>query len=261
MSDLATTGELATVPGDAGILSIINAAVVNKMDPASLERLFALYERVQAAAAVGAFHAAMAAFKAACPQVQRRTPNSQFPTVDRNGRKTERMYASLEDIGAVVKGPLGAHSLSYRWGSAVLDTAAKTVTIACIVSHAAGHSVEATSTIPYESKAGCSDAQKMGTAEAYAMRYSLVKVLGLTSCDEDTDGNAEVGPSITDAEALKIEAALGDMGADIVRFCEHMKVARIVDISAANHNAAWAAINSKRDGEKRKAAAAKAGGP
>lgn len=191
-------------PDRRSIERILELAVTSKVDVATLEKLVALHERMSDRQAAREFAEAMSAFKAECPPVERRTENAQFK-VSRNGVLSVRKYASLEDIERTVRGPLGNHGLSYRWTDAKLDGGSLTVT--CVIGHVSGHHESSSATVPVDSKAGCSDQQKMGTAMTYAQRYSLIMALGLTSCDEDTDGN-EDEEKVTQAHVEELEALI-----------------------------------------------------
>jgi len=171
-----------------------------------LERLVALDERMSARRAAQDFAEAMARFKEACPPIPRRTENTQFK-VTRNGTSQPRRYATLEDIEATVRGPLGACGLSFRWGDSKMESG--NLTLACIVSHVGGHSVASSVVLPVESRAGCSEAQKYGAVMTYAQRYSLIQALGLTTCDEDVDGNAEPEERVTPTQVDILEEMIG----------------------------------------------------
>ena len=129
--------------------SILAAAVDKGMSIEVLGQLVALKERLDANAARKAFFAAMAAFKAECPTVPRRTENPQFK-VTRNGTTRVRMFASLEDIEATIREPLGRHGLSFRWGD--MAVANGVLTMACIVSHEEGHSESSAVSLPVENR-------------------------------------------------------------------------------------------------------------
>lgn len=180
------------------------AIQADKVD--ALERLVALDERMSARRAAQAFSDAMARFKATCPPVPRRTENTQFK-VTRNGVVAPRRYATLEDIEATVRGPAGACGLSFRWGDAKVD--GEKLTLTCIVSHSDGHSEASSVTLPLESRAGCSEAQKYGAVMTYAQRYSLIHAFGLTTCDDDTDAApAEPERMVTPEQVQVIESLL-----------------------------------------------------
>ena len=240
--------ELATVQPSP--MTIIAEAVKSGMSPDSLGKLVDLAERMDAANARKAFADAMARFGSICPPVQRRTENSQFQ-VTRDGRKVNRMYSSLDDIAATIRKPLAECGLSYRWSNAVVDGGKLTIT--CVVSHELGHSESSSITLPTESRAGCSEAQKIGSVNTYAQRYSLVNALGLTSCDEDTDGNADESAhaeKISEADLLALEVALDDAKADVAKFKQWAKVERLSDIPASMVRAAFEAVARRKAASK-----------
>lgn len=225
------------------ISAILANAVERGADIAVLERLVSLHERVLASKAREAFHVAMAAFKADCPPIPRRTENSQFK-VTLNGVARPRKYAALEDIAATISGPLGKNGLSFRWGDAKIEGG--TMTLSCIVSHVGGHSESSSVQMPIESSAGASIQQKHGIADTYAQRYSLIRVLGLTTCDEDDDGNAAPAPKVSEEQVANLDAALVSVGVDRKRFLAWLRVETLADIPAARYAECMAKIESKR---------------
>lgn len=229
------------------LLSIMDRAIAEKMAPESLEKLFALYERMEAGVARKAFFAAMAEFKRTCPPVPRRTENPQFK-VTRNGAPGVRKFASLEDIGATVGPHLSANGLSYDWGDSIISENGKYLTISCIVSHTGGHEKSSSSTVPIESKAGCSEQQKVGSAESYAMRYSLIKALGLTTRDEDADGNdPEQAETITASQAADLEVECDELGVDPSRILTFATVDSFEQIPVS----VWPKIREKMDAKRK----------
>ena len=243
-----TNKQLAEVrPAQHTAMDILAAAVQSGQSAETLTQLVALSERMAATEAERAFTLAMAAFRAACPPVQRRTENAQFK-VTRDGRQVNRMYASLDDIAATIRKPLGEHGFSYRWSDAIVEPGK--LTLSCVVSHAGGHSKSSSITLPTESKAGCSEAQKVGAILTYAQRYSLINALGLTSCDEDTDGNADAPTEgkISEADLLSLEVALDSITppVDVSKFREFMGVDRLADIPASQVKRAFDAVARRK---------------
>lgn len=241
MIERATPPVLASAPD---VSDVIRLMVEKNLPPDALERGFALYERMQAMDAKQKFNGAMAKFAAECPPVPRRTENAQFQ-VTRAGTRQNRTYASLEDIAETIRAPLAANGLSYRWtGTDVKDGR---LTMECVISHVGGHSESSPVVLPVESKAGCSEQQKYGTAMEYARRYSLIQALGLTSCDPDTDGNDESGGEvISDQQTADLAAMLDELGGDHkTRFLAWLGVSALSDIPAARFNEAKAALARK----------------
>jgi hypothetical protein len=240
--------ELATVPATPE--AMLQTAMASNMDPASMEKFYALFERMKAAQAKAEFHKALTAFKEECPPIPRSTVNAFFKKVDRDGVERPTMYASLEDIAGTIKPHLAKHGLSTRWGdSSVKDGM---LTLSCIVSHVGGHSESSACVMPVESKAGSSPQQKYGVAETYAMRRSLARALGLTDCEEDTDGNGsgDSGETVTADMAANLEAAVLSVNGDAKKFLQLLKAERFIDIPLSKYGYALAKIEEKRKGGK-----------
>ena len=243
----AETKELATVPATPE--TMLQSAIDAKMDPASMEKFYDLFDRMKKDQAKAAHAEAMARFKALCPPIPRRTPNPQFKQVDRDGVSRPRMFASLEDIGSVIQKPLSECGLSFRFGEAKVTDGY--LSMPCIIAHAAGHSESSSIPMPVESKAGCSDQQKFGIAQTYAMRYSLVAALGLTTTDVDEDGNDPgAGEVVTAEQAANLDAAVAGVGGDPAKFLKMLGVEKYADIPLSRYGQALAAIEKKRKGAK-----------
>lgn len=242
MSDIVKQEPVAVVPMDFG--QIVAAAVDKGIDAASLERLLGVYERVKAGNAAQEFARAMGAFRSECPPVERRS-NTQF-RVNRNGVEVVRKYASLEDIERVVRPHLAKNGLSFRWDSSVLD--GSKLTLACVVTHEGGHSERSQVTMPIDSKAGCSEQQKMGIAYTYAQRYSLIQALGITTADEDNDGAEErtQAEKITEHQLANLECLISEVAADRAKFLRFMGINILADLPASKFSTAVQALESKR---------------
>jgi hypothetical protein len=247
---MPASGQLVPAAGTPNITSILAAAVERNMAPEALDKLLAVYERMEAVQAKRAFAVALAEFKDECPPIPRRTPNPYFKVkyVDRDGAERERprMYASLEDIQDTIGKPLAAHGLSYRWGDAVVSESGKLMTLACIISHG-GHEERSSVTLPLDSNAGASPAQKYGAVFSYAKRYSLEFALGLTSCEEDADGgNPEPCETIAPHELDNLKTFIDEVKPDMPRFLKFLGVERLEDIPASKVGTAFNALEAKR---------------
>lgn len=234
--------ELATIaPRQITALDLMQAATAANMTPETISKFLDMHERIEANNARKAYHAARAAFKRDCPPIVRRTPNAQFT---RAGTNQPRMYASRTDIAQAIDATLAANGLHYDWTRMVVENGKMSIT--CVVSHQDGYSTESTVTgLVVDSKAGCSDLQKSGTAQEYGMRYSLIQALGLTSCDEDTDGEDDPA-TINESQRADIEITLAETKADVAAFLKWAGVEKVKDIRAARYPAIMAALNRKR---------------
>lgn len=236
-----TPNELATTT--SSVIDILNRAVSSGLPPEALEKLVSLTERVLDRDAAQKFYAAKAQFAADCPPIPRRTENTQFQ-VNRNGVRQNRLYASLEDIEATIAKPLAANLLSYRWGT--ISVQDKYIVVPCIISHACGHSITSEAPMPFESKAGCSEQQKMAVAFTYAKRFSLIHALGLKSCDPDNDGNDESPETISEEDLLRLEVEADEAGVDKAKLLQWAGVTNWRDIPAHKVSQAFAMIAKKK---------------
>lgn len=211
-----------------------------------VERLVALQERAQERNARAAFFEAMTAFRAECPPIPRTRENTQFQ-VTRSGARVNARYAALEDIDRIARPVAARHGLSWTWNTTVEGDAMR---VTCRVAHVDGHAEETSVTMPTESKAGSSPQQKYGSAQTYGMRYSLVAALGLTTADEDVDGNAQRNPeSVTKAtreEIADIDAMIDSVGANRAKFLEVLRVERLEDLPASRVPKALELLEEKR---------------
>src|SRR5215213_1208623 len=130
MSDnaLQTTDPLAMNSAE----SLLSQAVAAGAGIDTLERLMALRKEVLAEKAKEAFNAAMAAFQAECPVIEKRK------TVKTNGGAVAYKYAPIEDIVEQVKDLIEKHG--FRYGTTMrLNDARDLVKVFCRVVHKLGH--------------------------------------------------------------------------------------------------------------------------
>lgn len=225
------------------ILAMIDKASEHGLTAETMGKFMDLYDRAKRDAAKEQYNTAYSAFKAECPPVQRRTENPQFK-VTRDGRTENRRFASLEDIEATVREPLGRHGLSFQWSDAKVDSGM--LTLHCVVRHVGGHSESSAVSLPIDSKAGCSEQQKYGIVMTYAQRYSLIQALGLTSCDEDEDGNEPTGETITEDQAANLIALMDEVGVPRDTFLKWAKVGSVSDLPKSRHKEAVTRLEAKR---------------
>jgi hypothetical protein len=248
----------------AQLLAMIDKAISTDKDPG---KLLDVYERMMKIRAEQEFKAAFMAFKEECPPIQRRSASDQF-TVTRNGVKRAYTFATLEDIEPTIRPVLAKHGLSISWGNSRVTPADVTipastkqgemtlktflVEIPCILSHVGGHSEMASATMPVVSKAGASEAQKMGAAETYAMRRSLIKVLGLTTAEDDPDGADPSGSSekITEDQVANIRHMLDEIRTVDPKFeagfMDYVGAERVEDIHPEQFRMAMISLEKKR---------------
>lgn len=160
-------------PGFAALTKAIEKGV----DTSTLSRLMDLQERWEANQARKAFVEAMAGFKRDCPAVIGKDRRADF-----GQGKAKYSYATTGQIVTAVTPHLSRYGLSLSWET---WQEGKTVTVACHVTHAAGHRETATLTGPNDESGGKNPIQTVGSTVHYLQRYTMVSVLGLATADMD----------------------------------------------------------------------------
>ena len=234
---------LPAVSESAAILSVIERAA---RDPAvdidKMERLMAMHERMLARQAKAAYNAALAEMQPKLPAI------SQHGEI-KHGDKLISKYARWEDIVEVITPILGAHgfALSFRVGR---DADQRLIT--GILSHRGGHSEETTLSLPIDNSGAKNNVQGVGSTTSYGKRYVTQALLNLVSRGEDDDGHAGGGGDLISSEQkaelvdlLKQNGATDPNGAGTKKFLDHMGVASLDEIKAANFTRAKTALQSK----------------
>ena len=190
---------------------------VQQKDVSILRELLAFQRELDAMDAEKAFNVAMAAFRAECPIVQKKTEGAQ------NQAKTETLwkYADLADIEISIKPHLAKNGLSYTWDSKDITRDGKPgkETI-CWISHIMGHKSSGTFTSSIDAGTSAMNAiQKEGSTVEYGRRWSLKLALGIVVAGEDDDAVSAVDPAkqaaakkngvISPGEVKKIETEIG----------------------------------------------------
>lgn len=265
------------VPADAPLAKsgaidwgdVLRSILASGRPMSEMKEALDLCERMEKIRRESLFNAAFAKFKRECPPIVRRTQD-EYITVTRDGVRQPRMYASLHDLAAVVDPPLHSNGLSYFWSDSVL-TPTGCIIRKFVLRHADGHSAEpvASPPIPIEGgeaykaisdgrqKTSASPQQRMGVADTYAMRYSMISGLGLTTCDEDDDGaGGGEGDPITDEQARSLNDMIVQLDSDlavakqppIIRpaFLGLFKVKAIAELTSETYPRAVAELTNAR---------------
>lgn len=159
--------------------SLVRLAVEQNFDIEKLEKLLQLQRDWQREEARKAFFSALSKFQSEIP------PILKSGSVDA-GRGGKRKFASLGVINEAIRPWLYANGLSFRFAQSQGPAG---ITVTCIVSHSDGHSEETTLTAGADVSGGKNAIQSIGSTITYLERYTLVGALGLTTVDDDDDGN------------------------------------------------------------------------
>lgn len=244
--DGSPNGALAGTEGNVSIQQLLTLAVERGTPPEQLKELFDLHERIAAREAARQFIEALAAFKAELPPI---VHSRQVAFTTRTGSKTNYSYTELDELARHIDPGLARHGFTYSWDQKLEGGQATTV---CTLFHEAGHSRSSSFSLPAQNDSAASPQQKIGMADTYAKRRSLISVLGLTTTD--TEPTAEIDPTpIAEDQVIQIEDLITETQANVQKFLTFMGVEKVADIPAVRFTEAVNAL--KTTGAQRKAKA------
>lgn len=165
--------------------ALLQLAVQQNLDIDKLEKLMQLQERWQAQQARKEFLSAISRFQAICPTLEK-TKKVEF--TNKAGYKTKYNYASLGDIVESIKKPLSDNGLSFRWE---IKEEENKLIVSCLISHLLGHSESTTMSAAKDDSGNKNEIQQRGSSITYLQRYTLIAALGISTADEDNDGDKE----------------------------------------------------------------------
>jgi hypothetical protein len=157
---------------------VLMRAVEQNASIETLERLQAMIERAQAAAAKREFLSALANFQSTMPVVSKRKK-----VKDKTGA-SRFSYAPIEHIKEMAQPHLAANGLSVTTGCRVTEN--KLIATATAY-HVGGHSESREFEVPITLSQFMSDQQSFAAASSFAERYAYRQVLGIVTADDDNE--------------------------------------------------------------------------
>ena len=172
------------VRDDKAVNDFITQAIEQKLPVESLERLFALRERVKAEAAREAYTEDMAKLQGELPIIAK----SKTARDESKGKDLYR-FAPIDDIVSQTKHIIAKHGFSYAF---LTENTADKVKVTCIVTHKFGHSKESIMETGLATKTFImSGPQQIASTVTFNKRYAFCNAFGITTGDEDTDAAGE----------------------------------------------------------------------
>lgn len=238
-SDLAKPNiSEVSVPEVSAVDKMLQTAIETQTAPEIIKQFMDLKERAMDKEAEMEFNHAMQKFQSLCPPVNK-TKEGVYAS-----------YAPLDEIKRTIMKPLKRCELSYKWESNVQGEENPFVTSKCIIKHTKGFSDFSIFTAPVDMRAiekGANLMQRYAQAETFANRRSLCDVLGITSADEDLDGDVDIEIFITEKQIDDLEVLIDDVGVEKERFLNYCKVDSLQKILAKNYPLAVKALEEKRN--------------
>lgn len=127
-----------------------------------------------------AFLLAMLAFQSEVPELPK-TATAK----DQSGNVYH--YTPLPEMRKLLQPLLTKHKFIYNWDFKEVNNK---IECSCILTHIEGHSRTSTMTAEKDNTMQLNNVQAVGSTMTYLQRYTFKAVLGLTSADEDNDGQS-----------------------------------------------------------------------
>jgi len=225
--------------------AITRAASDPSVDVDKLERMMAMYERMQAKSAEQQFNEALNAAQHEVGRV----------AADANNPQTRSRYATYAALDRALRPVYARHgfSLSFDTGEGAPPDCVRVV---CYVSHRGGHTRTYRMDMPADGKGAkggdvMTKTHAAGSAMSYGMRYLLKGIFNVAVGEDDDDGNgATPGERITEKQVADIEALMSDVGADRARFLLYLNkwlgIESFDEIPAASYSGVIKALEAKR---------------
>lgn len=164
--------------------SLLRLAMERDFNVETVERLMAMREREMDRAAARAFNHALAAFQA---EVEPLAKDKTVSFASRKGGNVSYSYASLAKIEQTIRPVLLRHGLSYKWDTEYNDGR---MDVIFWLMHEDGHREASRWSCPVEMQAKMNTAQSTASTTTYGKRQSLIAGLGLSTAEDDVDGEA-----------------------------------------------------------------------
>lgn len=235
---LAEHKEGQVVDQSNSVMQAIVAAASNpEIDPEKMERMMALYERMEYKKAEMAYNAAFAAMQGDLPMI------NESGKIIHNGKLISEYAKWDEDINPAIKPILQRHgfALSFR-----VDTK-DGVNVEVVLAHAQGHSERTSIHLPVDTGGAKNAVQAVASSVSYGKRYAAGALLNLNTGGMDDDGQGAGGYSYVTAEQAADLGALADeVGADKKKFLAYWQVKDFSEFSTKQLDNAIKSLEAKR---------------
>lgn len=242
MSQIAKTEHAPVVPvQEAGtILQVISRAASDpSIDVEKLERLMAMYEKLEAKKAEQSFNAAMAEAQSEMTRVSADATNPQ----------TKSKYATYAALDRALRPIYTKHgfAISFDEGEAAEDR----VKVLCYVSHRDGHTRTYMKEMPADGKGAkggdvMTKTHAAGAAMSYGMRYLLKGIFNVAVGEDDDDGNGASIPRISEQQEANLEALIEEVGANKPAFLKFFLIDKLEYLPARRYDEAVKMLEAKR---------------
>lgn len=208
-------------------MEVIQRAIDSNVDAANLERLIAMYERIEKMNAERAYNASMRDCQAELFNVVHDSKNTH----------NNSTFAELSTVITRLK-PIWTHhgfAISFYEGEPMKK---EWIRVCADVMHVGGHTKLHYIELPVDgqgsqgSRSGMNPVQGVGSSHSYARRYLIFDIFNLSHSERDLDG-VGVEVTVNDDQAEWIHKMLNETGADVEGFMRWAGVAKVEELPQA----------------------------
>lgn len=254
--------EASPQSNDTALISMLERAARDPtVDIDKMERIWKMVEASQNKAAKSAFDDALAQMHPELPIIAKNGTIEIREKDPKTGERTGRLvqstkFAKWEDINEAITPVLAKFGFALRFTPGTTEDGKVKVTAILSRGGPLGHREEASIPLVHDSTGSKNAIQAFSSSTSYGKRILATSMLNITTRGEDDDGKAsEASEYITDEQVASLKKLIEDAGRNVVKFCEHLKIAELGNIYASRYEAAVALVENV----KRKAATAKKG--
>lgn len=213
--------------------TITRAATDPTVDAEKMERLFALYEKMDARRAEREFNQAL------------KLAQQEIPAIFKNKQADKNKYADLEQVNEVISPISTKHGFSTSYGNedSPMD---KHYRVVCFLSHDGGHTRKYHADIPADHSGSKNVTQGFGSTISYGRRYIKLMIFDVSTTNEDDDGRKSGGgQNITPEQEATLAKIIADNEFDLPTFLKWAKIEKLADIAADNYGRMFNALQAK----------------
>jgi hypothetical protein len=231
--------------------ALINAYMAKPdVDIEKLEQLFELQTKYEAHEAKKSFNRAMARFREICPAIKN-DKRVNFEAKN-GGAATDYRYAGLAATIETVKSAMAECGLSHSWRPVQKDDQ---LHVTCYITHALGHSIEATMSSGRDTSGNKNNIQALKSTKSYLERMTFQALLGLATDSDDDDGRgseAEIqppAPLVSRDQAANLQALHDEVGGDTSPILNFFKASDWSGIPAESYHAVVQKLEARRNAD------------
>lgn len=254
---IAPTSSAPVVQLGGEYLDLIRTMATDpNVDPAKMQAILDVQERMMNKQAEQAFNEAMMNIDQELPRLVRNTP-VQY-AVDKNKPNGEKYtafkYIKYEEVDSALRPLMKREGLRMSFTSQPRTGDGGGAMVKAKLTHKLGHFIEADMSVALDNSGGKSNLQGMGSSIAYARRVLTCMLFNIVTVGEDNDGAGADKPVISTTDAVDIDKrirALSDAETYRPKFLSYMKVEDVRDILEEDKAKALNALATKENASKK----------